>query len=196
VASSCHLGPSEDDQRRTGVRGKFVIEGYPHEATVPAGAELQLHVSTDAPRFRVELFRVGATTAPVGYRVQHAKHWVYAATGVRDGDVFGGSENEALVGYECDGAHFDRRRLSTATAVTPTGSDGTPESFEILGVGDVGVVGWGLGNKAATLGVHHPGGTVFTAATTDWPRVLAHGNPVVGRITRNVLDRLAPSART
>ncbi len=29
--------------------------------------------------------------APVGYRVQHADHWVYAGTGLHDGEVFGGA---------------------------------------------------------------------------------------------------------
>jgi hypothetical protein len=33
-------------------------------------------------------------------------------------------------------------------------------------------------------------GTVFTAATTDWARVLAAGNQDVKRITNNVLNRL------
>ena len=36
-------------------------------------------------------------------------------------------------------------------------------------------------------------GTVFTASTTDWARVLTNGTPasaVLDRITRNVLDRL------
>jgi hypothetical protein len=41
------------------------------------------------------------------------------------------------------------------------------------------------------MGVHTPGGTVFTAATTDWPRVLAGDtSPAVEQITRNVLERL------
>jgi len=32
---------------------------------------------------------------------------------------------------------------------------------------------------------------VFTAATTDWPRVLVGGTcPAVEQVTRNVLDRL------
>jgi hypothetical protein len=40
--------------------------------------------------------------------------------------------------------------------------------------------------------VHTDNGTVFTAATTDWARVLTGGaRPAVERITRNVLDRLA-----
>jgi hypothetical protein len=125
---------------------------------------------------------------PVGYRVQHAEHWVYSGTGLRDGDVFGAS----VVGYECDGAEFDRADLARGVSVRPTGRDGTPPTFVILGVGDVGARGWGMGNRAATMGLHHGrAGTVFTAGTTDWARVLASGKaPAVETITRNVLDRL------
>jgi hypothetical protein len=129
-------------------------------------------------------------TPPVGFRVQHADHWAYAGTGVRDGDVFGADPREHLVGYECDGAHFDRTDLRRGRPVRPSGDDGTPGDFAILGVGDAGASGWGDGNRAATLGLHAPGGTVFAAATTDWPRVLARRSPVVERITRNVLERL------
>jgi len=127
----------------------------------------------------------------VGYRVQHADHWVYAGTGLRDGDVFGARPDEYLVGYECDGAHFDRTTLARRLPIRPTGDDGTPPGFTILGIGDAGASGWGLGNKAATMGLHCVGGTVFNAATTDWPRVLAAGGcPPVEQVTRNVLDRL------
>ena len=85
---------------------------------------------------------------PIGFRVQHADHWVYAGTGLRDGDVFGAEE--ALVGYECDGAHFDRADLDRGVPVRPTGLDGTPPDFLILGVGDVRVGGW-----ARQRGGHH-----------------------------------------
>lgn len=126
----------------------------------------------------------------VGFQVQHADHWVYAGTGLRDGDVFG--RDEHVVGYECDGAEFDRADLAAGRPVRPTGADGTPADFTILGMGDARAGGWGLGNGAATLGVHSPGGTVFTASTTDWARALT--SPVVARITRNVLDRLGGAA--
>jgi hypothetical protein len=74
--------------------------------------------------------------------------------------------------------------------VRPTGDDGTPGGFTILGVGDTAPSGWGLGNRAATLGLYTRGGTVFTAATTDWPRLAARHRAPVTTITRNVLDRL------
>ena len=128
---------------------------------------------------------------PVGYRVQHSDHWVFEGTGLGDGDVFGDGPGEYLVGYECDGANFDRADLEAGRPVRPTGDDGTPDDFVILGVGDVGASGWGTGNRAATMGVHGTVGTVFTASTTDWPRLVAAGHPAVERISRNVVDRLS-----
>jgi hypothetical protein len=131
---------------------------------------------------------------PVGYQVQHADHWVYRGTGLRDGDVFGAGQ-DYLVGYECDGAEFDRADLRAGRAVQPTGADGTPRDFTILGIGDTRPSGWGLGNGAATMGLFQRHGTVFNAATTDWARVLTDGrSPVVEHITRNVLHRLSASA--
>ncbi len=128
---------------------------------------------------------------PVGYRVQHADHWAYEGTGLTDGTVFGDRAGEYLVGYECDGARFRRGGVGGAP-VRPTGEDGTPEGFTILGIGDVAASGWGIGNAAATMGVYRDNGMVFTAATTDWARVLGRGqNPAVEQITANVVDRLA-----
>jgi hypothetical protein len=133
---------------------------------------------------------------PVGYRVQHADHWLYRHTGLQDGDEFGARADEYLIGYECDGAEFDRADLRAGRPVRPTGADGTPDDFTILAVGDTRPSGWGFGNGAATMGIFERGGTVFNAATTDWARVLTAGTtPVVDQITRNVLDRLAESGR-
>jgi hypothetical protein len=129
---------------------------------------------------------------PVGYLVQHGDHWVYSGTGLRDGDMFGDGPDEHLVGYECDGATFDRAALRARRSVAPDGEDGTPERFTILGVGDIDALGWGRGNAAATMGIHSPAGTVFNAATTDWARLLASGRCApVEQITRNVLGRLS-----
>jgi hypothetical protein len=74
---------------------------------------------------------------------------------------------------------------------SPTGNDGTPLNFNILGIGDVSTSDWGMGNKAATMGIYTNNGIVFTASTTDWARVVASGTaPAVEQITHNVLDRL------
>lgn len=138
---------------------------------------------------------------PVGYTVQHAEHWVYEGTGLRDGDIFGADER--LVGYECDGALLARDEQGFFVA---TGADGTPANFIILGIGLLGTAnssrhGWQFeprekqnhGPRAATMGLYTRRGIVFTAATTDWPRVLPV-NRHVDRITRNVLKHLSARA--
>ena len=133
---------------------------------------------------------------PVGYTVQNADHWVYEGTGLRNGDVFGADDH--LVGYECDGALFTRDNHGFPL---PTGADGTPSDFVILGVGELVAKGWQFEARenqnqephAATMGLYTRSGIVFTAAVTDWTRVLT-SNTHVDRITRNVLNRLQSQA--
>jgi hypothetical protein len=129
-----------------------------------------------------------------GYVVQHAGHWVFAGTGLREGDEFGNNEDFPLIGYEVDGAAF-RRKDGRAVV---TGELGTPRDFTILGIAELGE-GWVAGktNAAATMGLYvsPQGGVVFQGATTDWP-ILVPRNAHVGAITRNIVDRLRlPSAR-
>ena len=136
----------------------------------------------------------GPRTA-VGYSVQRAEHWVFESTGLVNGDAVGAAER--LVGYECDGAAFDR---NTTTPFVPLAHPWTPQTLSILAVGDLSVWPPGdidlLGNQAATMVVYSRTGTVFNAATTDWPRVLASGAvPQVDRITTNVIDRLGGTRR-
>jgi hypothetical protein len=129
---------------------------------------------------------------PIGYTVQHADHWVFEGTGLRDGDTFGAEH--ALVGYECDGASISHWPGERGFAV-PSYDDGTPENFIILGTGRIGPE-WAqdpedyLGGRTATMGIYTNNGIVFTAATTDWARVLASGEPHVDKITENILRRL------
>ncbi len=131
--------------------------------------------------------------AATGYAVQHAEHWVFAGTGLRDGDVFGADPAHPLIGYEADGAALARRGDGLAV---PLGDGGTPQSFVVLGVAEL-EEGWvrAAPRAAATMGLYTTpgGGIVFQGATTDWPIVAAR-DPTVGRITRNVVDRLARRA--
>ncbi|MBI2755865.1 MAG: hypothetical protein HYX52_04050 [Chloroflexi bacterium] len=126
----------------------------------------------------------------VGYTVQHAGHWVYDGSGLSTGDTFGAEQR--LVGYECDGARLTR---TPAGHIVAAGTDGSPPDLAVLGVAPLGV-GWqdrpAGANAAATMVVLNSGpGTVFTAGTTDWSRVLDAGHVEVERITTNVLTRLA-----
>ena len=122
-----------------------------------------------------------------GYTVCRSKSWVFAGTGLANGATFGAKV--AVVGYECDGAAFT---LGADGLPVPTGDDGTPLDFVIVATSSVaGWEGAEIGALAcATMGYHEKGGTVFTAATTDWPRALEQGDAAVERITRNVIERL------
>ena len=123
-----------------------------------------------------------------GYTVERAGHWVFAETGLADGAVFG--EEQAVVGYECDGAALAR---GTGGVPIATGADCSPLDLVILATSRVADWEGAMEGEVstATMSLYTRRGTVFSAATVDWPRVLAEGDPVVERITRNVLDRLA-----
>ncbi|NNE74645.1 MAG: hypothetical protein HKN26_13340 [Acidimicrobiales bacterium] len=62
-----------------------------------------------------------------GYTVHRAGHWMFEGTGLDYGHVLGSAAR--VVGYECDGCDFTYRD----GLPYPTGSDGTPTNFEILG---------------------------------------------------------------
>jgi hypothetical protein len=124
---------------------------------------------------------------PLGYTVEVADHWSFAATGLARGDVIGASHDLPLVGYEADGAPYLRRH----GLALPSGN-ATPESFTILATASLGEEWSNRGRPAAaTAGTYTTpnGGIVFLTATTDWPLV-AIGDSIVERITKNVLDNL------
>ncbi|WP_327001763.1 hypothetical protein OHA72_42560 [Dactylosporangium sp. NBC_01737] len=114
------------------------------------------------------------------FTARFASHWVFDGTGLSDGDKFG----QGTLGYETDAADI----VEVDGVPRATGRDGTPPSFVVLATADLRH--WrryGQGG-AATMGVFDLGaGTVFTAATVNWGKGLS--DPVVDRITRNVLDR-------
>ena len=131
---------------------------------------------------------------PAEYTVHRPEHWVFEGTNLSQNDTFGGKDT--IVGYECDGCE-----LSYEDGLpVPTHRDGTPTGFTILATAPVRwhpddcewYEQWEKGRTgAATMGIYTKGGTVFTAATTDWSHGLAGGDAVVERITHNVLRRLA-----
>ena len=73
--------------------------------------------------------RIGrrATAGAGGYTVHRPDHWIFANTDIGYGDVLGAAAT--AVGYECDGCDFTYRD----GLPYPTGNDGTPMDFEILG---------------------------------------------------------------
>jgi hypothetical protein len=166
---------------------------------VPAAKDPEIWVRDSWTEADPESRLIGVTTAfgggwwdgkrdTQGYVVQHAGHWIFAGTGLAEGAVFGDDPDWPLIGYEVDGAAFQRRR----GRALPTGELGTPRDFVILGIAEL-TPGWFMSRPggAATMGLYvsPQGGIVFQAATTDWP-ILVPRNETVAAITRNVLDRL------
>jgi len=150
-----------------------------------------------------------------GYTIYQPEHWVFDGTGVTYGDMVGAQS--VVVGYECDGCDFVMRN----GVPTPTGSDGTPADFAILGItptqhfdrvnaprppkdgvpSEIEFIAWrAFGDRSpesvaaihhghATMGMHEPGGFVFTSGSTDWAWGLTGSDPTIERITTNLLDR-------
>lgn len=126
-----------------------------------------------------------------GYTVTNAAHWVYDATGLADGDVFGAgsSVDDAILGYETDAA----LPVPGSVPLAASGDDGTPRDFTFLATADLR--DWqphGQGG-AATMGIHQRGGVVFTAGTVNWCGGLAAasgGASPVAAMTRTLLDTL------
>ena len=158
-----------------------------------------------------------------GYTVWRPEHWLFEGTGLRYGDLLGAKD--VVVGYECDGCEM----TMVDQLPVPTGADGCPDGFEILGsaparlwsvdaskgineyptglqamrtVGELEGVAHNLFGDAspanvarvahgnAVLGTYSAGGTVVTTGCTDWSYGVAGGDPLVQRVTRNILDRL------
>ena len=131
---------------------------------------------------------------PASFIAHRPKHWVFEGTKLKHGDRFGGKDT--IVGYECDGCEMKWEN----GLPSPTGRDGTPKTFTILGTCPAR---WAPGDSlwydrfpkdrvgAAVMGLYTRGGTVFTSGTTDWAHGLRGKDPAVERITRNILNRLS-----
>jgi len=152
-----------------------------------------------------------------GYTVYRPEHWVFEGTEVVYGDVIGASS--VTVGYECDGCELTMRDglpYPTCNDGTPAdfeilglvparlfGRDNSTRGVPEGARSECEFISWRvLGSETpenvarfehghAVMGVHRPGGTVFTAGTTEWAWGLAHGDPRIERITRNLIDRLS-----
>ena len=123
------------------------------------------------------------------YAVHRPDHWIFAGTGLKQGDTFG--SESGIAGYECDGCEF----VLDGGRPVPTGRDGTPRNLEILATAPArwsprdGSLGWARQLRAAlpaaqvvpddfvhrdgaaVLGIYSRGGTVVTVGSTDWSDV-------------------------
>ena len=138
-------------------------------------------------------------TGPAAYEIHRPEHWIFESTELKKGDRVGGKDT--IVGYECDGCEM---RWQDGLPF-PTGRDGTPENFTIVGTCPAR---WAAGDSywyepfpkdrvgAAVMGLYTRGGTVFTCGSTDWAHGLKGKDPIVSQITRNILHKLSSDDRT
>jgi hypothetical protein len=127
--------------------------------------------------------RIGkrVTNGAGGYTVHRPEHWIFDGTGIDYGDVLGASST--IVGYECDGCDFNYRD----GLPYPTGSDGTPLNFEILG--SAPAAHFTRTTSARPPKPHEPAEIEFIASrvfgTRDEAAVqrIAHGHAVLGTYT-------------
>ena len=131
---------------------------------------------------------------PAEYTVHRPGHWLFAGTGLKPGDRFGGKDT--IVGYECDGCELVWKN----GLPSPTHTDGTPENFEIAATCPARwhpddcewYEKWEKGRTGnAVMGCYTRGGTVVTVGSTDWSHGLRGKDPTVVRVTKNVFEKLS-----
>lgn len=162
-------------------------------------------------------YGLGVPEASGAYTVHRPEHWIFEGTGLAEGDTFG--EADSIVAYEVDGCALapgpDGRPVPThadgapesleilATAPAhlwaqheqPSRYAHEPGELECASraiYGDTSPEHLAeLAEGHAVLGAFRvpDGGEVVNVGVTDW--VLGLGDPIVERITRNVLDRLS-----
>ena len=127
--------------------------------------------------------RIGkrVTNGAGGYTMHRTDHWLFEHTGLGYGDVLGGGAR--VVGYECDGCDFTYRD----GLPYPTGEDGTPSNFEILGTAPAAHFTRTTASRPPPPG--QPGEDEFIASrlfnTRDRSAVdrISHGHAVFGTYT-------------
>src|SRR5207245_9246021 len=110
------------------------------------------------------------TAAP--YQVVDAAHWVFAGTGLREGDLFGVHSQHQRIPGGASGHETDKR------------SPSSPANTLLLAKG----INADEGGAEVVYHEQGKGGAVFSVGSITWvPALLA--DPHVSRITRNVFNR-------
>jgi hypothetical protein len=163
-------------------------------------------------------YGAGVPRASGAYTVWRPDHWAFTGTDLLYGDALGLAD--AIVGYEVDGCDLtivDGLPVPThedgapgtlevlATAPARLWSRDEQPSRYAREPGELEHVAAALWGEFADANVHKirhnhavvgcftvpGGGVVFNAGCTDWTYGIEGGDPIVQRVTRNILERLS-----
>jgi hypothetical protein len=128
-------------------------------------------VESPAKLLGVVFTEAGATTgAP--YRVTDSSHWIFASTGLKNGDVFGTQSLHERCPGGASGHETDKRTASS------------PPDTRVLARG----MNPNDGGAEVVICETASGGAVFSVGSINWPSSIVV-DPAVSQITRNVLTR-------
>jgi hypothetical protein len=158
-----------DDERKLRVARDSVADSR-HGVT---GYESRFHLRNDSEASLLGVVyddRGIMTAAP--YRVIDSRHWVFAGTGLREGDLFGQQSLHMRIPGGASGHETDK--------ISPS----SPANTHLLARGE------NPGGGGADMVIHEPagGGAVFSAGSISWPASVLV-DEAVSKITANVLRR-------
>lgn len=138
-----------------------------------ADAESRFHLYNESEANLLGVAFTGTgimTSAP--YRVLDANHWVFAGTGVKNGDLFGEASLHMRVPGGASGHETDKITASS------------PKNVQLLAKGT------NMDGGGAEIVVHEPGngGMVFSVGSITYPSSILVDD-VLSRITANVISR-------
>jgi hypothetical protein len=144
--------------------------GHSADDTVEYESRMHRTLESEASLLGVVCSSAGLMTA-APYRVENGSHWVFAGTGLRNGDLFGEKTLHERVAGGASGHETDKRSASSPPDTVLLAKGTNPD-----------------GGGAELVYHERPGGgAVFSAGSITWIPAL-FPDPHVARITRNVLD--------
>jgi hypothetical protein len=123
-----------------------------------------------------------------GYRPVNPAHWAFDAVEFPAGGITGGDATP-VIGYETDGIRLERASSPPRLSEHRKGGGGGRALLALAQLSAGWVAGPDQANAAIMIRTAPSGGMTFSVGTTDWPLALA--DPAVGRITQNVISKLA-----
>lgn len=125
-----------------------------------------------------------------GYRVYYTNEWVFANTGLHNGDLIGQFSYvpDDILAQETDATRYAWSGSLPVPANTATTH--TPANFKILGIHVADSL------PLAIMGYYtnDQGATVFNAGTWDWWKGLFVNDPAIVQITRNLILQMTQGA--